>query len=307
MKFQNLIAIFILSFSSCTKEINIKIKALPQKVIVNSLFCPDSIMLVHISLSNSMEKNLESSSTAELWLYENEILVAHSTSIINNYYSLFYTPIAGRNYRIEVLVPGFEKVFAESEIPQNCLVENFTCKLLPGFDEDWGQRNSEVLLTLKDDAASKNYYELNFFAYQGGNMAFYPLAYRPISENMKDLSIRTDSDLDFSPNQFYFSDNLFNGLQKTLVMSHVGGQYTAGTQTFNTPFNSLLKTMSKEYYDFRKSWTKHVFNQNSDLHMNDPLTLVFLGDPIVMYSNVNGGLGVFAGYNQQITSVVYVE
>ena len=101
----------------------------------------------------------------------------------------------------------------------------------------------------------------------------------------------------------------FNGSTKNLVLRKGGlAVLDPWGNTYADPYYFLkFKICSYEYYSFRKSWTRHVHNQNSDLNLNDPLTLIFLGDPIKMYTNVSNGLGVFAGYNQTTLTVNYVE
>lgn len=82
---------------------------------------------------------------------------------VGEYFPLYYFPIVGKNYRLEVKAPNFDKVFAESSIPINCVVQNFTCELPAGFaPDDSGQPNSSVLLTFDDDPNKRNFHELHF-------------------------------------------------------------------------------------------------------------------------------------------------
>ena len=80
-----------------------------------------------------------------------------------------------------------------------------------------------------------------------------------------------------------------------------------GTTFFDANYKKLFKSCSLEYYQFRKSWTKHLYNQQTNASLDDPVQLLFLGDPVVLYSNVSGGYGVFAGYNVIQLPIVYVE
>jgi hypothetical protein len=41
--------------------------------------------------------------------------------------------------------------------------------------------------------------------------------------------------------------------------------------------------------------------------LDDPLQILFYGDPVTMYSNVIGGYGIFAGYSQTNLKIDYVE
>jgi hypothetical protein len=284
-------------FSSCEKELDLDIPALPQKVVVNSLFCPDSMMKIHISLTTGIkEETINFVENATLYLFEDGILIKTITNQENGFYNSFYKPKAGKKYRIEVEVPNFEKVWAESFIP------HLPDSLSGIYYRDEIQTDLEFLTTsvqisFLDDEKTKNYYE----------PCFNPFRYQ--ESRQLDQSILTESDLDFEPLTFYFSDKIFNGTYKKLILYSVGkGVFSSnGVIFFDEYYLQNFKIVSEEYFNFRKSWTKHIFNQNSDLHYNDPLTLLFLGDPIEMYTNVNGGFGVFAAYNQTDLKIYYQE
>jgi hypothetical protein len=58
----------------------------------------------------------------------------------------------------------------------------------------------------------------------------------------------------------------------------------------------VLRSVSRAYYQYRKSWTRHFYNQGTKGPGGDLNQLLFLGDPTRMYSNVNGGYGVMVGH-----------
>ncbi len=255
-----------------------------------------------------MGGTIDTVENAVIRLYENDIFKQTAFYQDSGWYNTLYIPKAGKRYRIEVEVPGFEMVTAESSVPINPVIDAFTCKLFEGIDpEDWGFRNSETRLTFQDDANTSNFYELTFFNIQSGTRINAQMVGARL--DVTDLAIKTDGDLDFNPQQFYFSDQSFNGTSKTILLNWFGllvNNPVTGQQE-ELVFNADFKSLSPEYFNFRKSWTKHVFNQNTNLHYDDPVTLLFLGDPVVMYSNVSGGYGVFAGYNPQVKEVTYVQ
>lgn len=299
-----LIVIFLFS---CTKELDLKIPSLPQKVVVNALFCPDSIMKVYVSLSAGMDENIPKVENAVVKLYEDGIFKQLAVHQSDGLYNTFILPKAGKKYRIEVEVSGYEMVWAESTVPPNTLVSSFSCKLLEGTDpEDWGFHNSETKLTFQDDPGNLNYYELLFYTLNSNVKTYAEMVGARL--DVTDLSIKTDGELDFNPQQYFFSDQLFNGIEKTILLNWFGGEYIdpVSGESVKQIFYADFKTVSPEYYNFRKSWTKHVFNQNTDLHYDDPIALLFLGDPVEMYSNVQGGYGVFAGFNKQSVQVIYI-
>jgi hypothetical protein len=256
-------------------------------------------MKIHVSLSSGIkEKNIPIVENATCFLYEDGVFVKTFDFQEDGYYNSNYLPIAGKKYRVEVEVPNFEKVWAESEIPllPDSLSAIYFIDNISDINNVWEDSYStSVEIKFLDDPNKSNYYEPAFNRY--------------IFEESKetDQSILSDSELDFLPTTYFFSDQLFNGKLKKLRL--VGGGkivlFAYGTLFYDEFYKHNFKIVSEEYYNFRKSWTKHVFNQNTDLHYDDPITLLFLGDPIEMYTNVQGGYGVFAGFNQEEIKIYF--
>ena len=49
------------------------------------------------------------------------------------------------------------------------------------------------------------------------------------------------------------------------------------------------------YYRFLKSWIRHQHNkQTGNYRSDDVLEVIIRGEPSFLYSNVEGGLGIFA-------------
>ena len=298
---------FFFVLLGCIKEFNVTPPTLPQKVVVNSLFCPDSILKINISLSESIENEIQFVENAHIKLYKNDVFLQNVNYDQNGWYNSLYHPIENAKYKIEVTVPGHDPVWAESSIPKKSSISKYTCEFLEGYELEWGMKNSETIIEFQDEQNIENYYELAFFSDNNG-ISKQSFSLNPPYYNVNDISIKSDSDLDFKPQQYYFSDVLFSNEIKQIKLNYFGsGYYDDLINEFITfPVYLSLLNVSPEYYNFRKSWTKHVYNQNTDIHIDDPIILLFKGDPIEMYTNVNGGYGIFAGYNQQYKEVTYI-
>jgi hypothetical protein len=74
---------------------------------------------------------------------------------------------------------------------------------------------------------------------------------------------------------------------------------------FNEKTIFLLRTVTKEYYLYHKTLLEHYHNQEL---INNPtieeLSLMQItGRPIDVYSNIEGGYGIFAGYSTFIYEI----
>jgi hypothetical protein len=119
-------------------------------------------------------------------------------------------------------------------------------------------------------------------------------------------ALTAEDDSGLNPKSLVFSDKLFNGRSFELRASFLptnrsSGGFNNGQPTGPTtrPPRLVLRSVSRAYYQYRKSWTRHLYNQGSKGDTYDLNQLLFLGDPSTLFSNVGGGYGVVVGYAAQ--------
>lgn len=281
----------LLLLTSCIKEVDLNLDNLPERVVVNGAICPDSSFKVRVSFSSGMKEQKKLIENATISVFEDGEFIYYLPHAGDGWYRVWASPIEGKHYRIEVAVPGFEMVYAETDIP-----------VFPPIIDAWFEKAGEI--DMPHSPAFTNFYasttivfqddpnQDNFYVPSGGFGSDYT--------KETDESILTESDLDFDPLYYYFSDALFQGQVKSLTMKGGGTIFQFGeTSYFQDDYKRDFAIVSKEFFWGIKTWTLHKYNQSSDSYVNDPLTLLFLGEPIEMYTNVVGGLGVFAGYNSK--------
>lgn len=278
----------ILLLTSCIKEVKLDVDPLPQKVVVNGFICPDSTFKVHISLTSAMQESKQLVLNATVLVFENDVFLYSLVNQGTGWYGVWASPSEGKKYRIEVSVPNFETVTAETEIPIFPEIQDAWYEKIGANPNEFGTYEAKTTIIFQDDPTRKNYYQ------PGRNIYLYE------QTKETDESILTETDLEYNPYYYYFSDALFDGQVKQLVLRGGGIiQESFSEIYYQQDYTHSFRIVSEEYFKGIKTWTLHSFNQSSDGYINDPLTLLFLGEPIEMYSNVTGGLGVFAGYNSK--------
>jgi hypothetical protein len=302
---------FILLFSlllvlGCIKEVNIEPLHHSRKIVINSLFQPDSIMLIHVSLSSIFNNTPQDIENAIIDLYKNDILLNPPVHKGGGWYNTFHYPAESVHYRVVVKVTGHDSVWAETTVPG---FPHFTqmpvCKKIGSMVIDGDKKIVyDTHLSFLDVLAASNFYEVYF----GKNNIGFKI------HDQTDPSLLMDSDLDLFPEipSLIFSDVLFAEQEKQLIINGLGSVFDFSDEfpflePEIKPFNIVFHSVSKEYFDFRKRSNRHYFLQNTYSHYDDPIELLFKGNPIEMYSNVNGGLGVFAAYSGKILEVNYEE
>ncbi len=281
--------------SSCIKEIKIKTNTIEKLPVVNCIFSPDSIFKVYVCLPteiSSNEPNYIDDAIIKIVSENNTVFNLYYTGR-NGIYKSSQKPEINVQYRIEVDVPGYATVTANDKIPFPAAIEDIELY----HDQDILNEGDSIpmsRITFIDDNDNDNYYDCIGFRYSDNNKKEYFNS--PNYGNFNPDNVLTaENDIDFYPTSFFFSDELFNGNEYSLTVPIAAGQYYDG--------NIEFRTTSKNYYLFRKFWTRHYFYQNNDRNVGnglsdiDFLNILNMSDPIEMFTNIENGYGIFAGYS----------
>ena len=279
---------------SCSKEIEINTLDYEKRLVVNSVFNTQKPFFFHFSYT---EVPINSYSiigdSIHVILYEDthKILdkMVLSDSLMTNIY-----PTDGCLYKLKVQTIGFDTVIAYESLPYSVSINEATIKPAVALDS-YGDKIAEVGVTFTDLANKPNYYELLVVnSFVGGRIS----SYVPIDPEREiiDSVILNEGDKNYFPTTFFFSDELFDGQEYTLRFRH---------RILNsTQFGVVLRSTSKNYYLYRKYWTRHYFNQPT--HEFGFEGLIYKGESQAMFTNVVNGYGIFAGYVESAKSELKV-
>lgn len=308
MKRYLIYSLLLFGVFSCIKELNIPKDIYPEKVVVNALFSPDSLLKMHVSLSKSPKtssdfihqdyEHINFVENATIRLYKDGQYLQDLDYVENGWYTSSHYPVENSTYRVEVIVLGFEMVWAESYVPRYPeITEQAVCKYIgPAVIDDIDYLARETKIFFKDEIGVDYYGFIGFM----GSFTFID------RQKVTDPSLLADVDFSILYGDFFsvinFRDVLFEGQNKTLSFQGSG----FGINTTSTGFDLRFGSVSKEYYKYYDALYKHLVNANPDTQYLDPIQLLFMGNPIETYSNINGGLGIFAGYNYKLLPIIYV-
>ena len=279
-----------LALTGCIDQISADLPAPPKVLVVNSVLTPDSVFQVQVSrVTSATDASSRVLSTAQVSLSTS----GGAVEVLRNQGNgLYYSPTKPSNgvpYTLQVAVPGYPSVSATDTVPVLVPIREAWFSYPTGTD-----RNNELLGTVvvrfDDPVRTANFYEIS--GYQ--ETQFLTLDARG------NAALTAEDDSGLNPKPLVFSDKLFNGRSFELRASflpHSRGGGSGGPTT--RPPRLVLRSISRAYYQYRKSWTRHLYNQGSKGDTYDLNQLLFLGDPSTMYSNVNGGYGVVVGYAAQ--------
>ncbi len=295
---------------ACEKEIPFDQDNFEPHLVINCILDTDTNFIVQLSHTSSMSDTLNTfieNATIELWK-NNELLEILKYKENGIYQSENNKPEYGNIYKIKAAAQGFKSTTASDTLPLPVSIID-AYYFFHWSDDINKPSNADMIVEFEDTPNTENYYELIFYTkdtqknWQGNaDSLIYIDYYNAIL--IYDPILISEGDIDYKPITIYFSDKLFNGKRVKMVLNidTWGGGYINGEYDFSGECKiSELRSISHSYYQYLKKWTRHLFNQGISLNVRDGEELrafLFTGEPVNMYTNVENGFGIFAGYSK---------
>ncbi len=285
---------------SCEKEIEMKLDE-SNSYVINSLFSADSIMSFDITESKSVLSNRFDYDT----ITNAEVIVTKNGSPISlnqqggKYFSSDVIE-AGATYAIEAKISGLT-LSAETKIPSK--VQNLSIDTSSAIIGDYGFREKKIRITF-DDGEGKSYYKVSLVQ---KSISYYTdyngietsseneyNEYFTVDGSRLDLINSTDDfgtvfGDDFYYNELYFSDLGFENQTINLVISFPIYSYE---YSYEDKFYSVIVSkVSEDYLLYNQTKNQQQYTSG------DPFA-----QPTLVYSNINNGLGIFAGISSEFVT-----
>ncbi|PKP08113.1 MAG: hypothetical protein CVU09_17410 [Bacteroidetes bacterium HGW-Bacteroidetes-4] len=266
-----------------------------SKIVVNSIYSDDSVINIWLSTSGIITEPYNSNPTVFLVsVYENDEL-RYTSQANSGKLNTHIRPNVSSKYKIEVSSNSFSSVSTTDSVPSIVGITNAEF-VFPIAVDEFGDYLGEAQVTFSDPVECKNYYELLINV--GVNNYFTGFMDYPITDPI----ILNEGDLDYYPSSIFFSDELINGQSYTLkIKVAVGVVINSEGIKPSSELYAELRSVSKNYYLYRKYLTRHLYNQQ--MNNKDFYDYLYNGEPVDMYSNIINGYGIFAGYQSSMSKL----
>lgn len=305
--FYLLILLISLVYNSCTTKIDLEAISSEPQIVVNSLITKDSTITVNLSKTGTMinsEPEFVENAKIELQA-NNKFVEILSYTDSGNYVSEIIAAV-GIEYRIIVEVSGFKTITASTEIPEPPVISSANIFPNSYYEQNESKTVSEAEISFNDPTQTSDYYHIGFYYFQynrgdwdsttntqiidstifayGG--IFYLNSHSPVILNEDDLRFYQGAG---RIRNLVFSDELLSAENTVSFLVDIP------TNEFYWA-NVVLRKISYDYYLFHKSWVRHQFNQG--MGSVDATNMFLSSNPNDLYSNIDNGLGIFAGYSE---------
>lgn len=287
---------------------------------------PKSFGPIHMIVDDHMKVTLYEDGVFydSLRPYSKHVVGINAMDSIQNGYVSMKKAKPGATYRIEVTYPGYPTVSAETTVPLPVSIISAETDFVPTVDHSLIY--PEVIFysiirilnfNFVDPAGQNNYYLLNLFAKESSAPA--DSNYSMNLENcllFEHIETGDANDIDYfgNANTRLFSDVYFNGSayqfryrygtmsdpdKPSYIPDYVIDDLNRNSDSLNIlsygysptwisyvpdEVTVRLYTISEEYYKYNRSKLKYMEAEQ------DPNS-----EPVILYSNVTGGYGIFAG------------
>lgn len=267
---------------SCEKNSDLEVPHYKAKLVLHSFISPsDSFVRVHVSTTKNIYGKIQDypkSLPVTVKLIDGEKIITLGKMDSTGTCSVKYSVVAGKEYKLEAQCDGYPDVNAFCRIPEanelsisiDTMVQT---TIYQTYIYDYGNIidtivNIRIFLKFNDIANQSNFYNImaKITSYFNKDSMSYPLG----------LFGEEDSET-----SNLLSDRLTDG--KTIVSSFVVSPYYQGDSS-STVFEAIVLETDADYYKYHMSLKSYS-------GADDPFTEF---SPI--YSNVNGGFGIFSSY-----------
>ncbi len=319
----------VLSFTSCENEIEFSGDEKASMMVINGFVSPDSVVKVHVSRSKFFLKDdssFDNITTADVSLWVNNEMYEDMHHIGNGFYSGTYVPKKGDIIKVVASTNAFPNVNCSAEIPGAIPVLSIDTVVKPinsfyninyRYDPLTGttvtdtigvtrNMNMQVKISFHDSLNYENYYLLvvrNKKTYQSGDVRKYSTFFT--SDDMVFGNSSAEENLlgETAYNKYFeFNDELIDGKTYNLTFdqSISSSEYKiVKPDGGDVGVNFVVKSeMIVELISITKSFYLYLKTVESGANVTD-----FFSEPVQIYSNINGGIGIFGGYNIATKSI----
>lgn len=305
MRLLYLLLITGLLLDACVKEAKISTDAAPGLSVVNCLFTPDSVWTVYLARTKALKDTTSSwVSNAVVEISADGQLVERLELASPGRYIGKTKPSIGVEYTLRVAAPGLPEVTGKDKIPSPVRLMDATARYKQSSEAHCSPSCTDMGVQFADPPRVSNYYEIEVYRY-----------YKPFGSTTEQLEyllgytdqggagfgtstdpiLLSEGDLEYEPSTPFFSDRLFDGNALANITFDLSGRAQFGGGGLGAIVR--LRSVSEQYYAFRKSWTRHRHRQWISPNGSNAPGFLFYPPPLELVSTVKGGLGVFAGFS----------
>jgi hypothetical protein len=277
---------FLLIYFSCRELVKTDYPDFENAPVINSLLIESDTIVMHISLAGKIDTfQLSVTDNAFVKLFKNGITIDTLECGTNQIYCSNSICETGNVYSSEINIPNYSTIICSDTIPNPVQIDQLIHIDHAGVDSE-GHSYPAVQLSFSNQTDKDMYFEIVIRVLDGenGRTAYYEKITDPILLN-EGLPL------------LLFSNKLINEDHYTMRINYTtGARNENGTILY--PIIVELRTVSYSYYQYKRHL--YLYDQG-----RFPDGLLSNTTAYPLYSNIEGGYGIFAGYSYVISDTIF--
>lgn len=199
-------------------------------------------------------------------------------------------PEIGDKCSLVIQHEDYATISSSTSIPN--IIKILDSQIVPvAFFDEYDAPYSEATITFSDPKEQINYYEIIV-----SGITEEVDSYKELTTNNKVITSEPyyPSLFEFDktkPKRLLFSDNLINGTTTSVNVFYLAPYKISETRYIPQHYVTIhLNNVTEEYYKNQTTFIQHINTLQENI-------LYGSGEPNIVYTNINNGYGVFAGYN----------
>lgn len=278
--------LLLMGAAGCDLVVDVDMPIEQQKLTLNSFFIQDSVWSAKLTLNRHVldEGEFKIVDDGFVVVYDQGIPLDTLISKGNGIYRGGSSPSPGESYEIRATSASHGSVRGQSYIPNAVAIDTLEIEILPSSTAY--ETRISIRLQLEDPGNEVNYFQVLFAVEQtytdqitGEETIFR----QPVPLESNDpAALSADT---YNREGVFFKDISFNGKRVSLPLE--SRLWNFGTEEVKLIF--YLRTLSEDFYKYKI--TSSLQNETS----GDPFA-----QPVSVYTNIENGFGIFAGFSQSI-------
>ncbi len=289
---------------ACEEPVNLDIESVAPKVVVNGIFTPNHPFQITLSKNKDLLSNDSTAfiANAKVKILDSQgallnELIYQENQVIPYYEFEDFQPEAQKDYQLSIEIPGYPMIYATGSAPSSVPIQSLRTEEV-SIDSNSTLYSLKINTSILDPIQEQNYYHLQLYYQQvasrstSNGLVNKPDSFIPIPIRNTN-SPNTTIIADINSNGVLFTDEQQDGEQLNLEFQAVLDREFTGE---NPQVIGELRTISKDYYLYYTSLTRQLENKDRPF-----------AEPVIVFNNIENGLGIFAGFNHRRDSVFITQ
>ncbi len=277
-------------FTACREFVTDQFPDFDRRPTVNSILVAGKNVQLHLSFAAKLDSNqLETIDNATVALFENNIFKENLAAEGNGIYTSQTIVKALHTYSCTINIPNFDEITCQTTIPAEPSILKINHITSAGIDEE-GMAYPALELSFANSPATEQYFQID--------MQLIQYEYTTSAQVIKitdkvllagglpilvfDNKLITTDSYTMKINYITGSASTMNGYRKAVLF----------------PLVVELRAVSADYHHFMRQ--QYVYEQGRYPYVVGGVVLA-----ASMYSNIENGYGIFAGYSSAVADTIY--